>query len=342
MSKIPSRPPFNDANTDIILHSADHVDFALSKVFLAKTSSVFRDMLTFPDVNADAGEPQIVELTEDAHTLSKLLRLCYPSPGVRRRPPVFDAFDELFAVLDAADKYDIQVPADATRRALQELVVKEGPARAYAVACLYEIPMLARRAARLLLKEPYFDTDMGPGDLPPELRSVSQEALDAYNDYRVKCADNITVSVLNTEREQLLVGGDAYEIFYPEEENITHVQGQWIWYRCKADSPRTSTESARVAARSNSSPRKPDVYIDPCGWWLRYRRTVEEELMSGDVGLDGCVATGKVLLDGSIQEGESCHTCAPAARTHLLVYARAMEKRIERAIDEVSPLAIQG
>ncbi|KAL1942823.1 hypothetical protein VTO73DRAFT_5063 [Trametes versicolor] len=291
MSKIPSRPPFNDANPDIILRSADHVDFGLSKVLLAKISVVFHDMLAFPDVNADTGEPQIVELTEDAHTLAKLLRLCYPSPGIRRRPPVFDAFDELFAVLDLADKYDIEVPADATRRALQELVVKEGPARAYAVACLYEIPMLARRAARLLLKEPYFDvdTDTGPGDLPPELRSVSQEALDAFNNYRVKCADNITVSVLNTEREQLLVGGDAYEIFYPEEENITHVQGQWIWYRCKADSPRTSTESARVAARSNSSPRKPDVYIDP-------------------------------------------------------FYAQAMEKRIERAIDEIKldlPFAVR-
>lgn len=189
--------------------------------------------------------------------------------------------------------------------------------------------MLARKAARLLLKEPYFtaeDTDT----MPPELRSLPEEALDALDCYREQCAEHIAANVLHAEKEQLLVGGHAYDKSR-RERDVTHVQGSWIWYRCKASSPRAS-----VDARSNDS-SNPDQYIYPCGWWLRYKWAVFEEFINGDGGLDGCVATKWALLHQFISEGENCRTCAPSARTHLIVYAQAMEKRIERAIDEVSP-----
>ncbi|OJT05581.1 hypothetical protein TRAPUB_3594 [Trametes pubescens] len=323
------RPP--KLSTDIILRSADGVSFGLSKVILAKVSGVFRGMLTLPDVNADTGEPQTVELTEDADTLEKLLRLCHPHPVKR---PVFDEFDELFAVLDAAEKYDIEIRADITRRILLDLLEKEGPARAYAVACLYKIPMLARRAARLLVKEPLFtDPDADPKTIPPELRSISREAFEAFASYRVCCVDHVATEVLYADRERLLVGGHTYEKSR-RERNITHVQGSWVWYHGQA-CPGTSSASTTVDARSNDISSNPDKYVEPCYWWIRYKQRVVEKMLCGYGGLEGCVVTGKALLDESIHEGESCRTCASSARTHLMVYAQAMAKRIERAIDEV-------
>ncbi|KAI0305826.1 hypothetical protein B0F90DRAFT_1609499, partial [Multifurca ochricompacta] len=40
--------PFDDADADIILRSADNFDFRVYRVILSKASPVFRDMFTFP------------------------------------------------------------------------------------------------------------------------------------------------------------------------------------------------------------------------------------------------------------------------------------------------------
>ena len=73
-----TRPPFDDADADVIFRSSDGVEFRLYKNAIAKASPVFRDMFTLPDGPALTTEPQVVPLTEDADTLERLFRLCYP------------------------------------------------------------------------------------------------------------------------------------------------------------------------------------------------------------------------------------------------------------------------
>ncbi len=173
------RIPFDDADADIIFRSADHIDFRLYKVILAKASTVFRDMLAIPDVNAGTGEPQIVEVTEDANTLENLLRSCYP---VKRA--VFSTVDEVLPVFTAAKKYNIEVAVDTTRCAVEDLAEKESTARIYAIACVHELPTLARRAARLLVREPDF---MGLPSVPLELHPLTPGALYIFARYRNRC-----------------------------------------------------------------------------------------------------------------------------------------------------------
>lgn len=81
------RAPFDDADADVILRSADGADFRLYKVILAKASPFFRGMFTLPDSHPP-GEPQVVTMTEDADTLSNLLRLRYPATALSCRLPL--------------------------------------------------------------------------------------------------------------------------------------------------------------------------------------------------------------------------------------------------------------
>ncbi|EIW63218.1 uncharacterized protein TRAVEDRAFT_43523 [Trametes versicolor FP-101664 SS1] len=316
------RPPFDDADADIIFRSADRVDFRLYKVIISKSSAVFRNMLAIPDVNASTGEPQIVELTEDADTLENLLRLCYP---VKRA--VFSTVDEALPVFTAAKKYDIEVAVDTMWGLVHDLAAKESPSRAYAIACIHELPTLARRAARLLVKEADV---MGLPLLPLELRSLTLQTLYAFARYRRQCLTAVK-GVLEGNNDWLRAGDHPYKVLYTKilKKTAPNVEMSWIWYRCSscALNPFVKIPMAH-----------PFVFVTPSTlcprlWWAHYEMMVEERLFS--VGLDGCAATQKALLDQIICGAETCSTCAPHARTHLMVYAQALEQRIEKAIDEV-------
>ncbi|KAI0779443.1 hypothetical protein C8Q74DRAFT_1367341 [Fomes fomentarius] len=152
------RPPFNDVDADIILRSADNVEFWLYKVIIAKSSSVFRGMLTLPDAHAH-NKPQVVSVSEDADTLENLLRFCYP---VQR--PAFHTVDQLGTVLTAARKYDMPSVLEDLLRCAEPFLHSSPPLRVYLIAYKCELPGLARQAARALLDDPH---SLDPDPMPP-------------------------------------------------------------------------------------------------------------------------------------------------------------------------------
>ncbi|KAI0829844.1 hypothetical protein BC628DRAFT_1073325 [Trametes gibbosa] len=299
------RSPFDDADADIILRSADQIDFRLYKVILRKASTVIRDMLTLPDVNVDKGEPQVVEVTEDADTLDRLLRFCYPVPR-----PVFKTLDEVLPVLDAAQKYEILVVAADARCVLEELSQNEPPTRVYAIACRYEFPALARKAARLLVKEA---DPMGLPALPPDIAALPVESQLALARYRSLCRQAV-MDELTRNHEWLREGDHSYRVYFSRKGNVS-LDNTWVWYRCT------------TCPKNYCSP------LSVCTWWVTYDAMCTAALLKD--GLDGSVVAKENILNAASLRVPTCETCTPNARAQLTIYALALEKRIEKAIDGV-------
>ncbi|KAG1812928.1 uncharacterized protein BJ212DRAFT_1569576 [Suillus subaureus] len=100
-----AQAPFDDHNCDIILRSANDVDFHVFKLILSLMSPVFKDMfeLLQSESQSDVSSVPVITVTESSTTLESLLLLCYPATT-----PTFDSLDDAKVVMKAASKYDMQ------------------------------------------------------------------------------------------------------------------------------------------------------------------------------------------------------------------------------------------
>ena len=106
------RAPFDYADADVVFRSSDGVHFRLHKTILKTASPVFEEMFTLPDDPTSSGDPQVVEMVEDAATLDAVFRLSYP---VAR--PLLSSVDELVNTLRAVEKFQMeQLLPDLERR----------------------------------------------------------------------------------------------------------------------------------------------------------------------------------------------------------------------------------
>lgn len=100
-----ARAPFDDHNCDIILRSADGVDFHVFKLILSLMSPVFKDMFALPqsESQSDVSSVPVITVTESSTILESLLLLCYPATT-----PTFGSLGDAKVVMKAASKYDMQ------------------------------------------------------------------------------------------------------------------------------------------------------------------------------------------------------------------------------------------
>ncbi|RPD57546.1 hypothetical protein L227DRAFT_577848 [Lentinus tigrinus ALCF2SS1-6] len=309
-----ARSPFNDTDADIIIRSADGVDFHLYKVVLAKASPVFRGMLTLPDAQGQ-GEPQVVDITEDADTLEGLLRFCYP---VSR--PVFQSVDKLGPVLAAAKKYDMPSVLEDLVRSFESLLPTAPPLRTYTLACLLELPDIARQAAKLLLGDPHcFDAE----PMPPEFRVLPCEVMYVFAVYRGQCL-KAALSVVD-DWDWLLTGNHNHQMQYSNKGN-PHLHSTWIWLAC-VDCGEDDTREVWAGKRSGGAT------LYPRKWWARYVKGVREALTERPMPR----VTGEAALrERALSEAASCETCAPKAPLELAEFSHSLLKRIEQAVNKVS------
>ncbi|EIW62832.1 uncharacterized protein TRAVEDRAFT_43155 [Trametes versicolor FP-101664 SS1] len=134
--------PFNLPSADLILRTADLVDFRVHTLFLALASSFFATMLTLPQPAADSapsaplagtepGTPPVVPVSEDSATLELLLRLVYPisKPRAQMEDP-----QTIVPALRAAVKYEMELPVDILSERLVAIIPKS-PLQVWAAAC---------------------------------------------------------------------------------------------------------------------------------------------------------------------------------------------------------------
>ncbi|KZT67182.1 hypothetical protein DAEQUDRAFT_767411 [Daedalea quercina L-15889] len=141
---------FSDA--DIILGSRERVLFRVNIATLKRTSAWFRAMFSLPPAGKAAtattttttppGSAETLFLDEDTQTLEGLLRMACGLPV-----PALDGYDEIEALLHAAEKYDMPGPASIVRIALMRPAFLAEPVRLYAIACRYGWPDEARLAS---------------------------------------------------------------------------------------------------------------------------------------------------------------------------------------------------
>ena len=178
--RIPTRAaaPFNKNSADVILRTADEVDFHLHKVVLMLAGSVFEDMFSIPqpaavnaaEVDSETDLP-VVRVTETSKTLDALLRLCYPTAD-----PVFHGASEVVNVLEAVKKYHMDDAVTRMGVALRDYV-QNSPLQVYAVACRTGSEEVAREAAIVLFTHPTIA-------YVPEMEQMSAGALHRLLLYR--------------------------------------------------------------------------------------------------------------------------------------------------------------
>ncbi|OJT06929.1 hypothetical protein TRAPUB_2225, partial [Trametes pubescens] len=139
--------PFDLPSGDLILRTADLVDFHVHTLFLSMASPFFAAMLALPQpaTNTMAAVPEapVVPVFEDSATLELLLRLVYPisKPRAKMEDPQM-----IVPALHAAAKYEMELPVDILSERLVA-IIPNSPLQVWAAACRTGLEDVARQAA---------------------------------------------------------------------------------------------------------------------------------------------------------------------------------------------------
>ncbi|KAG1880567.1 hypothetical protein C8R48DRAFT_584873, partial [Suillus tomentosus] len=145
-----AQAPFDDHNCDIILRSADGVDFHVYKLILSLMSPIFKDMFALPqgESQSDVSSVPIITVIEDSTTLESLLLLCYPATAT----PTFRSLDDAKVVLKAASKYDMQGALSRAGDLVMALFFPNHFLELYALSCQFGWQRHAQTAATRALQ----------------------------------------------------------------------------------------------------------------------------------------------------------------------------------------------
>ncbi|OCH91493.1 hypothetical protein OBBRIDRAFT_792207 [Obba rivulosa] len=156
MSFSEAPPPFDRASNvasvdnmrpvaDLIVRSCDGVEFYVHKSVLSIASQAFASMFHDASMIVSTEEPLVLQ--EDARTLDALFRTCYPVSD-----PTLDKAEEAFKVMEASRKYMMEYAKEVSLKALTSSKhLEEDPFSVFAVACHFNLPEIARKAARFTL-----------------------------------------------------------------------------------------------------------------------------------------------------------------------------------------------
>ncbi|KZV70848.1 hypothetical protein PENSPDRAFT_578725, partial [Peniophora sp. CONT] len=144
--------PFNAQSADVILRSADNVDFRAHRVILSIASKVFSETFSRPIATNDDAQISeklnevkdglsVVSMAEDERGLEMLLRFCYPV-----EQPKFTTTEDIVLGLRLVRKFQL-VHVQNPKEQLMLLTQRE-PERAYAIACTFQLRDVALSAAQ--------------------------------------------------------------------------------------------------------------------------------------------------------------------------------------------------
>ncbi|KAG2137610.1 uncharacterized protein EDB93DRAFT_1253616 [Suillus bovinus] len=164
-----AQAPFDDlSNGDIILRSANGVDFHVFKLILSLMSPVFKDMFAIPQSESPS--------SHHSRTPSSTLLSC--------RHPNLGSLDDAKAVIKAASKYDMQAALSRAGDLVMAQFLPNHCLELYALSCQFGWPHHARTAATRALEI----KDLGrPSHMFNGLRDIT--ALDFHRllEYHYKC-----------------------------------------------------------------------------------------------------------------------------------------------------------
>ncbi|KAG1752090.1 hypothetical protein EDB19DRAFT_1893030 [Suillus lakei] len=143
--------PFDHAQADVILQSADGVEFRIFKLFLSLTSPFFETLFGLPQSPDGATDQEmkdglaVITMSGDSKTLDSFLRFCYPS--TLADDPSLENLTDVLSVLAAARKEKCQALANPK-------VLEKEPIRCFAIARNARLKHETITAARHTLRQP--------------------------------------------------------------------------------------------------------------------------------------------------------------------------------------------
>ncbi|GBE86681.1 hypothetical protein SCP_0905610 [Sparassis crispa] len=250
-------PPFNNPSADVILRSADHVDFFVRKGILSEASPVFEAMFSLPPVpenrkrkaaDFDASNDEeyrdgvpVVTATEDSDTLDALLRLCYPMDDPQLATP-----HAACAVLVAARKYDMDY---AAKRASAQFIAhaRADPLRVYALAIRNCWEDETRAAALHSLDTPL------DGVYIAEMEDISAGAYFRLLEYHRACGAAASALVAVSPNDRLDRNKARRTLAW-----LKQADSDWLWLSC------------RYCAASTFAIGEQSVIKRAPAWWRQY------------------------------------------------------------------------
>ncbi|KZT07312.1 uncharacterized protein LAESUDRAFT_758719 [Laetiporus sulphureus 93-53] len=179
------------SNADVILRSADLMDFRVHTVIISMISTVLGELLATRSVCEErrCGLP-IIPLLEDGATLFNLLQLAYPVHESATGEATMGRIDQWAAIFAAARKYKMNGVAQTLLKRFTCLG-EEDPLSAYFIACRFGLQEQAIEAARL---------DRGlllQHDRSPEMERASAGIYFRLLEYQRHCIQAVNAVILD-------------------------------------------------------------------------------------------------------------------------------------------------
>ncbi|KAG2125325.1 hypothetical protein DEU56DRAFT_575281 [Suillus clintonianus] len=306
--------PFDHPKADIILRSADGVDFCVFKLFLTLASPFFETMFELPqpadgtDNDTKDGLP-VIPVQEDSKTLDTFLRFCYPS--TLAEDPLLESLADILAILGAARKYSLDLIERKVCQALVNPKILEAePLRCFAIARNARLKHETITAARYTLRQPLIPAWF------EEIELITASDLLALLTYHKKCA--IAVAPLRADLGWVTnhYGSlNSCKWLVPEVHNPNRPSGG---------------SNDKPTCRCGRSTKLEFILWSsfPVSWWATYMEETFELLRDTP-----CRDIVKSEAEKTIQKvrGAGCNACSARVKENMEEFSNLLALNVEKA-----------
>ncbi|KAG2075596.1 hypothetical protein BDR04DRAFT_1149935 [Suillus decipiens] len=300
--------PFYHAKADVILRSADDVEFRVFKLFLSLASPFFEALFDLPQAPDGDSEQEmkdglaVIAVSEDSKTLDSFLRFCYPS--TLAEDPSLDNLTDALPVLAAARKYSLEIIERKVCQALANpRVLETEPLRYFAIARNAQLKHETITAARYNLRQPLVPA------LFAEINLITASDLLALLTYHKKCII-------------------AVQVFTKDLRWMTDHYGSlagcgWLFNR---SSP--SSYNQHCCGQGTDTRFFP-WNTAPLAWWTTYMQEIHDLLHDSPSG-----DTVRAAADRTIQKVRSagCNACSGRVKEAMTEFSNLLARKVEEAI----------
>ncbi|KIK32763.1 hypothetical protein CY34DRAFT_814081 [Suillus luteus UH-Slu-Lm8-n1] len=304
--------PFNHAKADVILRSADGVEFRVFTLFLSLASPFFETLFGLPQAPDGASDQEmkdglaVIAMSEDSKTLDLFLRFCYPS--TLAEDPSLESLTEVLAVLAAARKYSLDL---IERRVCQALanpkVLETEPLRCFAIARNARLKHETIIAARHNLRQPLIPA------LFAEINLISASDLLALLTYHKKCIIAVKALMKNLQWMTAHYGS---------------INGcGWLFNR--------PNNYNQYCCGQGTDTRFFPWSTAPLAWWTTYMQEIYELLQDSPSG-----ETVRTAADKTIQKVRSagCTACSGRVKDAMTEFSNLLALKVE---ESVAPIELE-
>jgi hypothetical protein len=287
--------PFDNPDADVILRSADNVDFRIFKLLLSLASPFFKDMFALPQtsVGDNSNETKeglpVIQVAEESKALERLLIHCYPVDV-----PVVESLKDLQSLLEVAMKYNVErAEKNATRWLFSQKFLEQDPVWLFTIACHYRMKEKASIAAKATLGRPILERPYGP-----ELEYLSGGQLYYLLRYHKRCKE--TAITIASEFTWMTLPNPLVQYCESCRGKYAHVGDD---------------------GRARAVP----------GWWVDYMQNIvavlEHEAWSK--------AQKEELMEKAVKQGWKCARCGPKVVGDLRDFMDNFSAKIDLEISKV-------